>query len=279
MTENTTSGQLLGLTARWTAGVRARESARADHLFEDPWAEVLTGEEGAEWLAQRPEDSTIPMAIRTRFFDDFLQDVSRRHAIRQVVLMAAGLDTRAFRLDWPDGTCLFELDQPEVLRYKEQALQAAGARPACQRRLIEADLTSPWQEKLLDGSFDPLLPSIWLLEGFLFYLPNPSITQVLDGVTGLAAPGSWVGFDIINSAMLTSTWTRPWVEMQASMGAPWIGTLDAPQEFLARRGWQATLTQAGASDANYGRWKLPVLPVMAPDLPHNWFVTAQKQPS
>jgi methyltransferase (TIGR00027 family) len=107
MTENTTSGQLLGLTARWTAGVRARESARADHLFEDPWAEVLTGEEGAEWLAQRPEDSTIPMAIRTRFFDDFLQDVSRRHAIRQVVLMAAGLDTRAFRLDWPDGTCLF----------------------------------------------------------------------------------------------------------------------------------------------------------------------------
>lgn len=277
MTENAASGQLLGLTARWTAGVRARESARSDHLFEDPWAEALTGKEGAEWLAQRPEDSTIPMAIRTRFFDDFLQDISHRYAIRQVVLMAAGLDTRAFRLNWPSGTCLFELDQPEVLQYKEQVLQAAGAHPACQRYLIEADLTSPWQEKLMGGGFDPQLPSAWLLEGFLFYLPNQSITQVLDGVTSLAASGSWMGFDIINSAMLTSTWTRPWVEMQASQGAPWIGTLDDPQAFLAQRGWQAALTQAGASDANYGRWRLPVLPVMAPELPHNWFVTAQKQ--
>jgi methyltransferase (TIGR00027 family) len=279
MAEKTSSNQLLGFTARWTAGVRARESARADHLFEDPWAEALVGKEGVEWLAQRPEDSIIPIAIRTRFFDDFLLDTSRRHAIRQVVLMAAGLDTRAFRLDWPAGTCLFELDQPHVLQYKEEVLHAAGARPACQRRLIEADLTSPWQEKLLGSNFDARLPSAWLLEGFLFYLSNESITQVIDGVTGLAAPGSWMGFDIISSAMLTSTWTRPWVEMQASMGAPWIGTLDAPQEFLAQRGWQAALTQAGASDANYGRWKLPVLPVMAPDLPHNWFVTAQKQPS
>jgi methyltransferase (TIGR00027 family) len=277
MAEKISSDQLLGLTARWTAGVRARESARADRLFEDPWAEALVGKEGAEWLAQRPEDSTIPMAIRTRFFDDFLLDVSRRHAIRQVVLMAAGLDTRAFRLDWPAGTYLFELDQPEVLQYKEGVLHTAGAQPACQRQLIEADLTSPWQEKLLGGNFDAQLPSVWLLEGFLFYLPSQSITQVLDGVSGLAVPGSWMGFDIINGAMLTSTWTRSWVEMQASMGAPWIGTLDAPQEFLARRGWQATLTQAGASDANYGRWQLPVLPIMAPELPHNWFVTAQKQ--
>jgi methyltransferase (TIGR00027 family) len=277
MAEKTSSDRLLGLTSRWTAGVRARESARADRLFEDPWAEALTGKEGAEWLAQRPEDSTIPMAIRTRFFDDFLQDVSRQRAIRQVVLMAAGLDTRAFRLSWPVGTCLFELDQPEVLQYKEQVLRLAGARPACQRQLIEADLTSPWQEMLLGGNFDPQRPSIWLLEGFLFYLSNESITQVIDGVTGLAAPGSWMGFDIINGAMLTSTWTRPWVEMQASMGAPWIGTLDDPQGFLAQRGWRAALTQAGASDANYGRWQLPVLPVVAPELPHNWFVTAQKQ--
>jgi methyltransferase (TIGR00027 family) len=277
MAEKISSVRLLGLTSRWTASVRARESARADHLFEDPWAAALTGEEGAAWLDQRPEDSTIPMAIRTRFFDDFLLGVSRQQAIRQVVLMAAGLDTRAFRLDWPAGTCLFELDQPEVLQYKEQVLRLAGARPACARQLLEADLTSPWQGKLLGSNFDARLPSVWLLEGFLFYLSNESITRVLDSVTGLAAPGSWMGFDIINSAMLTSTWTRPWVEMQASLGAPWIGTLDDPQAFLAQRGWQAALTQAGAGDANYGRWRLPVLPVIAPELPHNWFVTAQKQ--
>jgi methyltransferase (TIGR00027 family) len=277
MAEKISSAQLLGLTSRWTAAVRARESARADRLFEDPWAEALTGKEGAEWIAQRPEDSTVPMVIRTRFFDDFLLDIARRHAIRQVVLMAAGLDTRAFRLDWPAGTCLFELDQPEVLQYKQEVLRLAGAQPACQRQLIEADLTSPWQEKLTHSGFDPQLPSVWLLEGFLFYLSKESIIQIIDSVTSLAASGSWMGFDIINSAMFTSTWTRPWVEMQASMGAPWMGTLDDPQGFLARRGWQATLTQAGAEDANYGRWQLPVLPVMAPDMPHNWFVTAQKR--
>jgi len=159
MVEKISSDQLLGLTSHWTAAVRARESAREDRLFEDPWAEALAGKDGAGWLAQRPEDSTTPMVIRTRFFDDFLQDIACRHAIRQVVLMAAGLDTRAFRLEWPAGTCLFELDQPEVLQYKEEVLRLAGAQPACRRQLIGADLTSPWQEKLTHSGFDPQLPS------------------------------------------------------------------------------------------------------------------------
>ena len=79
-----------------------------------------------------------------------------------------------------------------------------------------------------------------------------------------------------NHAVLTSPWTRPWVEMQAQAGAPWIGTLDDPVAFLAERGWTATLTQAGAPDAHYGRWTLPVLPTTAPDMPHNWYVTAHR---
>ena len=85
-----------------------------------------------------------------------------------------------------------------------------------------------------------------------------------------------MGFDIINSAVLTSPWTRPWVEMQAQSGAPWIGTLDDPRGFLAVRGWKTTLTQAGQPEANHGRWRLPVIPVTLPDMPHNWFVTAQR---
>jgi hypothetical protein len=84
-----------------------------------------------------------------------------------------------------------------------------------------------------------------------------------------------MGFDIINSTVLTSPWTRQWVEMQAKSGAPWIGTLDDPGGFLAARGWKATLTQAGANDANYGRWSYPVIPTTMPDMPHNWFVIAQ----
>jgi O-methyltransferase involved in polyketide biosynthesis len=115
-----------------------------------------------------------------------------------------------------------------------------------------------------------------LLEGFLHYLPNEKITRILDEITSLATPGSWMGFDIINSAMLTSPWTRQWVETLAQSGTPWIGTMDDPETFLAMRDWKATLTQAGEEEANYGRWPYPVRPRTRPDMPRNWLVTAQK---
>ena len=210
-------------------------------------------EPGAAWLSQRPEESTLPILLRTRFFDDFLQRISAEHGIRQTVLMAAGLDTRAFRLSWPEGTRGFELDQPAVLDHKEEILRSAGARPNCERRIIQKELTDPWQEALTGEGFDPTQPSAWLLEGFLFYLPSKTILQLLDQVTSMAAPGSWLGFDIINEAVLTSPWTKPWLDMQAREGAPWIGTLDDPESTLASLGWTATLTQAGQPDANNGR--------------------------
>jgi methyltransferase (TIGR00027 family) len=252
------------------------ESARAEALFHDPWAAALAGQVGEAWIANRSAESVIPIILRTRFFDDFLQRITIQDAIRQVVLMAAGLDTRAFRLGWPPGTRLFELDQAAVLMDKEQVLRSAGAQPACARQTIAADLSHPWKEALVSAGFDPSHPSGWLLEGFLFYLPDESLMHLLDEVTELAASGSWIGFDIINNAVLTHPLTRPWVEMQARSGAPWIGTLDDPVGFLAGRGWQATLSQAGASEANYGRWPYPVIPTKLPDMPHNWFVTAQR---
>jgi methyltransferase (TIGR00027 family) len=119
MPEQGVPGQLLASTARWTAAVRALESAREDRLFDDPWAAALAGEEGAAWIEQRPADSVTPIILRTRFFDDLLQRMTCQVALRQVVLLAAGLDTRGFRLPWPEGTRLFELDQPSVLGYKE----------------------------------------------------------------------------------------------------------------------------------------------------------------
>jgi hypothetical protein len=85
-----------------------------------------------------------------------------------------------------------------------------------------------------------------------------------------------MGFDIVNSTTLTSPLTRPWVEMQANAGAPWTGTMDDPEDFLARRGWKAKLTQLGETEANYGRWPYPVIPRMVPDMPREWLVTAQK---
>jgi methyltransferase (TIGR00027 family) len=99
MPENTKADSLLSATARWTAAVRAMESAREDRLFDDPWATVLAGKDGAEWIETRSPDSVLPIVLRTRFFDGFLQRVAIEEGIRQIVLVAAGLDTRAFRLN------------------------------------------------------------------------------------------------------------------------------------------------------------------------------------
>jgi methyltransferase (TIGR00027 family) len=266
----------LGATARWTAAIRAKENERRDALLNDPWAAALAGKEGMAWMEERTEASVMPILLRTRYFDDFLQRITNRHNIEQIVLMAAGMDTRAFRLTWPDRTRIFELDQSSVLKYKEQILQSAGAIPTCQRTAIALDLSGPWEKKLIQAGFNPKARSAWLLEGFLFYLPVSTITQLLDRLTPQATQGSWMGFDIVNKAMLTHPLTRDWVEMQAKSGAPWLGTMENPVQFLAQRGWEAYLTQAGQEDANYGRWPYPVLPTLMPDFPHNWFVTAVK---
>ena len=276
MPGDTSRRSALEATARWTAAARAAESERIDGLFVDPWAAALAGPKGMSWLTQRTPDAVLPMVLRTRYFDDWLESISGRDGIRQIVLLAAGLDTRSYRLRWPDGTRLFELDREAVLRDKAGVLGAAGAIPACVRQAVEADLTRDWVEALLAVGFDPGQPSGWLLEGLLFYLANDDIVRLLDEVTRLAGPGSRLGFDVINGEVLTSPWTRPWVDMQAEAGAPWIGTLDDPEPFLTDRGWRATLTQAGQPDANHGRWTLPVIPTTMPGMPHSWYVTAQR---
>jgi methyltransferase (TIGR00027 family) len=274
-----TAEHSLGATAYWTAAVRAMEYEREDRLFSDPWARALAGDVGGAWIAGKSPESVIPIVLRTRFFDDFLQRVASEDPIRQIVLLAAGLDTRAYRLGWPPDTRVFELDQPAVLRHKEDVLAAAGAQPACERCSIGKDLTGAWADALIEAGFEPEQPSGWLLEGFLFYLPNEAITGLLDEVSRLAAPGSRLGFDIVNSITSTHPLTRPWVEMQAAAGAPWLGSLEDPVAFLAARGWAAELSQAGQPDANHGRWPYPVIPTTMPEMPHNWFVTAEKMAS
>jgi methyltransferase (TIGR00027 family) len=266
---------VLGVTARWTAAARGLETTRDDALVRDPWASLLAGEVGHAWLAGRPAGSTLPVILRTRYFDDFLVRVAGE-GVRQVVLLAAGLDTRAYRLPWPEGMVVFEIDQPGVVAYKEQVLGAAGAEPQCERRAIGADLTAPWQEQLLASGFDPAVPACFLLEGFLFYLPSAVAELILDDVLRLPPVGSWIGFDVVNGATFTNPYTKPWLDMQAAAGAPWLSTLDDPKSFLAERGWEASLSQAGQPGANFGRWTLPVIPVDLPGAPHNWFVTGRK---
>lgn len=180
----------LEATARWTAAVRAVERGREDRLFDDPWAATLAGDEGAAWMVTRSPESVTPIVIRTRFFDDWLASSARPGGPSQVVLLAAGLDTRAWRLAWPEETVLFELDRPDVLAAKAGVLAEARAAAACERRPVEADLALDWAPPLRAAGFDPTVRTAWLAEGVLFYLPDDVVRDVLEVVSGLSTPGA-----------------------------------------------------------------------------------------
>src|SRR5258708_2986712 len=140
MSSDNSGSKTLASTARWTAAIRAHESEYADRLFHDPWAALLAGQTGQSWndclSIEANRVNEAPMVIRTKFFDDFLLRVTTEHQVHQIVMVAAGMDTRAFRLTWPERTRLFELDQPELLAQKEQLLSSAGASPTCWRQTI-----------------------------------------------------------------------------------------------------------------------------------------------
>ena len=150
-------------------------------------------------------------------------------------MLAAGLDTRAFRLDWPGGTRVYELDQPEVFRHKEPILDAAGARPRCDRRVVATDLRTEWADALVTAGFDPDRPSAWVAEGLLFYLPETAVRQLLDDTYRLAAPGSYLVAD-----MMTATPGPPqqFIELFASLGAPFEFRADDPAALFGDHGWE-----------------------------------------
>ena len=271
---------LLATTACWTAAIRAQESEREDRLFDDPWAAALAGREGAAWMERMASDSTggssVSLVVRTRFFDDFLQSTVNNYPVRQVVLVASGMDTRAFRLQWPEGTELFELDRPELLQRKARILASEGAKPTCGYHTVGVDLETSWAEALSGAGFDASQRSLWLMEGLLFYLPESSVSRLVDEVSALAAPESWLGLDVFNHEMLTSPWTQSWRESLEKAGVPWLSGMDDPETFLAERGWTATVIQPGEEGANYGRWPYPVAPREMPGFPRSFLVTAQK---
>lgn len=272
----------LASTACWIAAVRAHESVREGRLFHDPWAALLAGQEGQVWrerMTGGKAENEVGLVIRTRFFDDFLLRVTWEQQVPQVVLVASGMDTRAFRLLWPSHTRLFELDLPSVFERKEPLLTAAGAIPACHRHIVGVDLGSEWSTPLQQAGFDPSQPTGWLLEGLLFYLPEQVVTRLFEGMTHLSPRGSWLGCESKNSAMLTAPSTRPWIKALEVEGVPWISSMDDPEAFLAGYGWNATVVQPGEEGAHFGRWLFPVVPRQVPGIPRTFFVTALRTPS
>jgi methyltransferase (TIGR00027 family) len=264
------------------AAARARESGRADRLFYDPLAAALAGPEGFAWLermetAARSHGPGLYPVIRTRFFDDFLLDACRRSGVRQVVLAAAGLDTRAFRLDWPSGTRLYEMDLPEVLDTKDAVIEAAGARENCERRTVRVDLKEEsWPEALLAAGYKAEEPSVWLIEGLLFYLPGAAVHGLLDKVNMLAAPGSLLGLDLMNRNLLFSPMAWPQLAALTRRGAQGRFGTNVPEALLAGHGWEADVTQPGEEGANFERWPRPMVPREVPGLPRSFLVKARR---
>jgi methyltransferase (TIGR00027 family) len=198
----------VGSTALFVATARALEAQKPDPLAVDPYAELFcraVGGPAADVLDGKVPDHALKtpewgeyfvnfQGARTKYFDEYFRRAAEA-GVRQVVILAAGLDSRAYRLDWPAGTTIFELDQPQVLDFKREVLARHGAQPRAERREVAVDLREDWPQALRDSGFDPAKPSAWIAEGLLIYLPAAAQEQLFTGIDGLAAPGSHVAVE------------------------------------------------------------------------------------
>ncbi|WP_066901366.1 class I SAM-dependent methyltransferase [Mycolicibacterium houstonense] len=201
----------VGATATMVAAARAMATNAEDPVIDDPFAAPLVRAVGMDFFTKLADESFTTegldeeaatglirfangMAARTRFFDDFFLDACRA-GIRQAVILAAGLDSRAYRLPWPDGTVVYEVDQPEVVRFKTDTLAELGAAPTTDLRTVSMDLRFDWPAALIAAGFDPSVPTAWIAEGLLGYLPGDAQDRLLDQVTELSAPGSRLGVE------------------------------------------------------------------------------------
>jgi methyltransferase (TIGR00027 family) len=189
----------VGATATMAAAARAIATRTDPSLIDDPFAEPLVRAVGVELLARLASGEEPPgelveqvwidvAKVRTRFYDEFFREAG----VTQAVILAAGLDSRAYRLPWAAGTVVYEVDQPQVLEFKTRTLAELGAEPTADRRVVPADLRGDWPGALRAAGFDPARPTAWSAEGLLGYLPPDAQDRLLDTVTELSAPGSRV---------------------------------------------------------------------------------------
>jgi methyltransferase (TIGR00027 family) len=259
----------VGATATMVAAARAMASKAEHPLIDDPFAEPLVRAVGVDLFTRlasgdlRPEDlddddadagmqrMTDNMAVRTKFFDEFFLTATAA-GIRQAVILASGLDSRAYRLPWPAGTVVYEIDQPEVVEFKTRALADLGAKPTADRRTVAIDLRYDWPSALIEAGFDPNQPTAWSAEGLLGYLPPEAQDRLLDTVTELSAPGSRFGTEsapnidpadhdrlIQRMQSATQRWRDHGFDLDISE-LVYLGDRNEAQAYLADHGWQIT---------------------------------------
>ncbi len=261
----------VGGSALGAALVRAMESRRGDRLFHDPYAALFLaaapgladpsgrGAVAVSGLSRAGASFFQRVVLRTRFFDDVLLAAAGR-GLHQIVLLAAGLDMRAYRLDWPPGVCVYELDLPGVLRYKRRVLRARAPRPRCALHEVSADLREDWPDALLAAGFDPTRPSAWLLEGLLIYLSADEVERVLGALGALAAPGSITAFEddaesgpAGGSAVEDLRAQARRLPAAADYAQLWQGGMTDAPAWLAGHGWRVESHAQAAVAARYGR--------------------------
>jgi len=193
----------VGSTALFVAAARALESRKPEPLAVDAYAEVFCRAVGGPWadlLDGAAPDHPLRsdefgthfvtyQGARTRYFDGYFRAAADA-GVRQIVVLAAGLDSRAYRLDWPTGTTVFELDQPSVLEFKRRTLDDYGATPRALRQEVAIDLREDWPAALRASGFQDDEPSAWIAEGLLIYLPAAAQDQLFTGIDSMASPGS-----------------------------------------------------------------------------------------
>ncbi|MFF5143061.1 SAM-dependent methyltransferase [Streptomyces sp. NPDC013157] len=263
----------IGWTALLTAHMRAVESLREDRLFDDPLATAVvdlvrrTARTDPDALPTGPEDDTgdlteawymlaTYLAVRTRYYDErTLAAVAA--GIRQVVILAAGLDSRAVRLGLPADTVVYEVDTEPVLRFKESVLESARLKPGSQRRPVDADLRGHWGEKLGEAGFVPERPTMWIVEGLFMYLAPEDCARLLDSVTSLSAPGSRIALEYFESNPGPEDVTTV-DDVEAAVigrivsffqGGPHV----SPGEWLRGHGWEPDVTTLARETIARGR--------------------------
>jgi methyltransferase (TIGR00027 family) len=229
------------------------------------------------------------MACRTAFFDQFFVDATRA-GIRQAVILAAGLDARSWRLPWPDGTTVYELDQPRVLEFKSSTLAEHGAKPTCNRVAVPVDLRHDWPTALQQAGFDPSAPSAWSAEGLMPYLPAAAQELLFDRVHGLTVAGSRVAVEALGPKFLDPEYRakrRERMDRIRSLMAEVDPQREIPRtdelwyfeeredvgDWFRRHGWDVTVTPSDELMAGYGR-KPPT--EVEDEVPGNLFVAAQR---
>ena len=250
----------VGSTATMVAAQRVL--SHREGLIDDPYAEPLVRAVGLEFFVRALDgeislDTIDPrfntrraaegMTVRTRHFDRMFTDAAAA-GIRQAVILASGLDARAYRLPWPDGTTVFELDQPDVMAFKSNSLAALGAEPTADRRAVAIDLREDWPAALLANGFDSTEPTAWSAEGLLIYLPPEAQDLLFDRIDELSAPGSRLATEHIpDVSMFADERSREIAERLQAYGQDidmgeliYHGERNDVVDYLTDRGWDVT---------------------------------------